>query len=266
MAPNAKAIIPLVLVFSGLLGSCADAEPPGSQPSTTEPSGNDPSGSPISGAEPPVPHTSALTVHMGEHFWRMAEAQDAAIEGNLEGLQAASLWLAEHDAAADLPEEAGPFLEVLRTKSFRAAEASDLMTAGVALGEAAAACGTCHRALDVPLPTIVDQDLTPGSDLQARMSAHIRAADLMWEALIAPSDAAWTVGAYLLTQVDIPAEEVTEGPDEASLVSELLVRVSRIAQASTTATAEDRPALYGQLVSTCGSCHSALGRGFRPGR
>ena len=237
------------------LAACSEPQP--------DREGVEPAGAPVAGQEP-APHTSEVAVHMGEHFWELADAHDAAIEGDLDGIRVAARWLAEHEAAEGLPEAGLPFVEALQAESARTAEASDLAAAATGLSRVAASCGACHQALEVPLPTVVDEDPAGGDDLGSQMSTHIRAADLLWEALIAPSEDAWQGGIALLSSVDVLPDAVTDTPEEEEVVSELLDRLRAIADEGGSAGPQERPALYGQLVSTCGQCHSALGRGFDP--
>ncbi|MGI9628066.1 MAG: hypothetical protein ACR2QM_14605 [Longimicrobiales bacterium] len=247
-----------------LLIACADERPAPSDPPTDPPMGQ-PTGQPIAGGEPAVPHSNEIAVHMGEHFWQLAIAQDAAIEGDLEGIHEATGWLAQHETLEGLPESAAPYLMSFRGHAARAAEAPDFTAAATAIGGVAASCGACHQALEVTLPTLIDEDLDPGGDLPSQMSAHIRAADLMWESLVAPSDEAWQVGANLLSRVEILPETVAEGDEEVRVVADLLAQLRDIARSSATAAPDERPRLYGQLLATCGQCHDALGGGLRPG-
>ena len=215
-------------------------------------------------SEPALP-SGELAAHMGEHFWAVADAHDAAIQGNVEGIREAARWLAEHEDPEGFPLAAGPYLDTLRVRSARTAEARDLATAALGLSTVAAACGSCHSALGMPLATVLDEEPDAGDDLRGSMGAHIRAADLMWEGLVAPSSAAWASGADLLASVQLDPEDVTGSGTEAQLVEDLLDRLLDIAAQGNSVGVEARPQVYGQLVATCGHCHRALGRGFDPG-
>ncbi|MGI9627107.1 MAG: hypothetical protein ACR2QM_09745 [Longimicrobiales bacterium] len=224
-----------------------------------------PATEPLSEQPVPVPHDSDLAVHMGEHFWQMAAAHDAAISGDLGGLKIATGWLAEHDPPADLPAGSDPFVEALKNQSAAVSQAVDLATGTMALGDLAATCGSCHLAFETELPTVLDEDIEGGGvDLSQQMSAHIRGADLLWEGLIAPSEQAWAAGTEVLAQVEIVPETVAAGPAEIGIVRDLLGRVAEVAQAGADAQPHERPIIYGQLLATCGHCHRALGRGFEP--
>lgn len=216
--------------------------------------------------EAEAPSGAELASHMGEHFWGLADAHDAAIAGDVDGLREAADWLASHEEEAGFPAEAAPYLDVFRERAREAATAPDLDAAGVALSAVAASCGACHQALGSPLPTVVDDQPDAGSDLITRMGAHIRAADLMWEALVAPSGEAWDAGVSLLASVDLLPGDVTDDPADARVVGDLLATVRRIAREGTVAAPGQRARLYGELVATCGRCHEALGRGFDPSR
>lgn len=212
--------------------------------------------------------TARVVVHMGEHFWALGDAHDAAITGNLQGVREAAATLASHQPEASLPQVARPHMVRFLERSRAAAEVESSSDAGLALSQLAASCGTCHQALDRPLPVVIEEDPdlqvdTDGdSGLEAGMSAHIRGADLLWEALVAPSEEAWAAGIELLADTEIAPEAVTTSEESRRTVAGLLERLSGLAAAGRDASAAERPALYGALVTTCGECHRALDRGF----
>ena len=209
------------------------------------------------------PPGESVSVHMGEHFWQISEAQNGAIAGNMELLREATQWLVDHEEIPGLPEGSEELVEAFRARAQAAAAAPDLEVAAFELANTAAACGTCHTATGNPLPTVVERPQEEAAgDVASQMVAHIQAADLMWDALLAPSDEAWEAGIETLRQVRLGAEDITSDPARQPLVRDLLERVRDVAARGAGVPADQRPALYGQLVATCGACHTTLGRGF----
>ena len=206
---------------------------------------------------------------MGEHFWALGDAHDAAIAGALDGIRQAANQLATHEPSPDLPQVARPYMAGFLEQSRVVARVATLADAGPALSGLAASCGTCHQALGRPLPVLLDDDALDSDDapresgpLQEGMSAHIRAADLLWEALVAPSTEAWDAGIALLSDTEIAPEAVTSSESSKNAVAGLLQRLADLAAEGEGAPPVERPLLYGQLVMTCGECHRALDRGF----
>ena len=256
-------LIAWLIGMVGLWAACrptddvGTAEEPGSgTASQSEPQTPSP---PASGAP-----NGEVARHMGEHFWQLASAHDAAIQGEVEGIRAAGRFLAEHPAPEGLPEVAAAYLPAFRSASLGMAEAEHLAAGTAALGRTAAACGACHQGSGVPLPTVVDEDLDRETEPEGPMSAHIRAADLMWDGLIAPSYQAWRAGATLMTRVRVDPESLTREGTGTETAIELLTRLQEGAANALGGDARDRPRVFGEILSTCGACHTALGRGFEP--
>jgi hypothetical protein len=79
------------------------------------------------------------------------------------------------------------------------AAASDLSQAALGLARLAAACGSCHTAVEAT-PTLMAA-LPRGEDttLTGRMRKHYRAADLLYRGLVVPSTHSWDLGAEALS-------------------------------------------------------------------
>ncbi len=90
--------------------------------------------------------------------------------------------------------------------------------------------------------------------LQGRMKKHSRGADLLYRGLVVPNDYSWTRGAELLSgdPTDI-ALKLRKGPQPE--VEALAKQLYDQAQEAKKAAASERPALYGQMLVTCSSCH-----------
>ena len=244
----------LVLAAGGCSSDGASSRGETGAPDTTASSSRDVSGTSYD--------TARVVVHMGEHFWALADAHDAAIAGDLNGLREAAGTLADHQPAESLPASAEAYMRALLDRSRATAAAQTLAEAGQALSRLAASCGACHEALGAPLPVLIEDQPESEPGLEGSMSSHIRGADLLWDALIGPSSEAWEAGVVLMAATDIAPEEVTESESSRATVANLLQRLGTLSEEAAGAPAAERPELYGALVTTCGECHRALGRGF----
>jgi len=90
-----------------------------------------------------------------------------------------------------------------------------------------------------------------GDGIGPRMHRHQRAVARMWDGLVVPSDAAWKVGARVLADAPMEPERSVE------TMATLAASVHQLAvKAHTLTTGEERSLLYGELITTCATCHS----------
>lgn len=242
--------------------ACAPDAPQAQDPAETSAPGVSQEGAPITAAG----GTESLPVHMGEHFWRISDAQNSAIAGDLDGLAEAAQWLVDHETVPGLPEGSEEMVATLKARAQEAAAAPTLQEAAVALAHTAASCGSCHVGTGNPLPTVVERPVVENAEnsLATQMAAHILAADLMWDALLAPSEEAWEAGIETLKQVQVSASDVSEDEEQRPRIQALLSELSDVAAHGAGASADERPEVYGRFLATCGQCHQLLGRGFTP--
>ena len=114
------------------------------------------------------------------------------------GSRSGTRWLAEHPQE-DLPLSAQPNIAEMQRRAAEVAAASDLVQAARGTALLAAACGSCHTAVDAT-PTLMAA-LTRGENetLAGHMRKHYRAADLLYRGLVVPSTHSWNSRGGALT-------------------------------------------------------------------
>jgi cytochrome c553 len=106
------------------------------------------------------------------------------------------------------------------------------------------------RTLTFPRPKLAEP-----TDQRSRMHRHEWAVDRLWEGLIAPSDSSWAEGADVLESAPfMPQLAVREGGEAIETLGQRLHAFGRRAAAESSA--EGRAKLYGELLTTCASCHA----------
>ena len=208
------------------------------------------------GTDPPP----SVAEHMLDHFIRGVQMRDAVIAGDLEAMREDARWLAEdHFSKDNLPAPWRPHVTGMQIAANKALEAEELRIAAGAVAELAAACGGCHRELGGPSFT-VGMPPRDVSDVAAHMARHRWAADRMWAALAMPSDEAWRRATEVMADAPLVPEAVTASRTASSEVGALARSVHDIAKSmGEEEDLEARISGYGRLLTTCASCHTALG-------
>lgn len=193
-----------------------------------------------------------VKAHMRAHFAAVSELQRAIARGHLDQARALARWLLEHE---EKPGEGWqPFLSELRAAAREVASAPDLPTAGRLAGRLGRACSRCHE----DRGAVVSFTWTPAPDdeptLRAQMERHQWAAARLWEGLVGPSNEMWSQGATVLagTRLDRPATARADDATLGALVAQVRELATRAGQLSDH---DARGKLYGELLSTCASCH-----------
>lgn len=206
---------------------------------------------------------TAIAEHMHGHLDRVIAMKAAVISGNLGGVYAPANWLAEHPEPRGLSRTWKPFADGMRLHARRAAEAQDLQSAAVAVGEIGRYCGECH--IESGFAVSFGYAKPPPDDLQntlTQMQRHLWASDRLWAGLIGPSDAAWDSGASMLAGVDLSVSDITDDEAMAPLVNNIVQKLRAVGDEGGQATsAERRAGLYGDFLSQCANCHSLTGGG-----
>lgn len=200
---------------------------------------------------------------MQEHFTRATALHLAIVSGVPEDIRAAANALAEHEPVPGVPKTWLPHVRQIQTSAKRAESDDSVLTAATAMGEIAAACGACHQAHGVtppvepaPVPPPPDRD-SKGSGSE-HMAAHQGAVDRLWRGLVAHDDAAWTQGARALAgQAVCPADITHESavPESSRELSNTLHGLAK--KALETDGLDARAGLYGDMLATCGACHTS---------
>jgi cytochrome c553 len=208
------------------------------------------------------PDSAEVLAHMRDHFMRASDLQRAVVNGDMEGIDAAASWLADHAKMSGAPDSWDPYLEEMRAASEVAANSSDLYTAAKATARVGAACGECHKAHGAKVRFDIEGALAEGGDAISHMQRHVWASARLWEGLIVPSAEVWQTGATALDEVPLVPEEFT---DDQELMAEVQVTANRVhelgAGARQALDPSMRAATYGELLATCSRCHEATGAG-----
>jgi cytochrome c553 len=199
---------------------------------------------------------------MEAHYSTVILAHDALLQGNLETFRSQLARVPGQELPPTSPQEWLPFHQSLQAAAREGTEVSDLDTAASALAQVVLACGTCHAALNsgpiYPAPAPDDGE----NALETAMLDHKWATERLWEGVTGPWDNAWERGADSLAVIQV----FGEANPELILTDEMRRRENELRaigeEAKTTTTLDDRAALYGRLLATCGGCHQLIGVKF----
>ena len=214
---------------------------------------------PVAAPAPP-PTDPIVKTQMKVHFAKGAAVQDAIIRGDVARARTGFEALAEHAMVSGLPEGTGPLVEGFQGAAREGAAAVDTSALARALASTARACGGCHAlvgarpAWDVPDAPPRD----PG--MRAHMARHAWAMDRMYEGLVGPTEASWSQAAAILNDQALD-EAVLPAGQALSPVAEAAGRRLHAlgTEALAAETAEARGELFAEALSTCATCHAAVG-------
>jgi cytochrome c553 len=203
-----------------------------------------------------------MVASMEAHYNVVILAHDALLQGDLGRFRAQLAQVPEQQLPANSPAAWLPLHERFRAAGREGAQAPDLAAAANSLAGVVLACGGCHQALDTgpvyPAPAPDD-----GADpLKTAMREHQWVTERLWEGVTGPWDNAWERGAAALAVVEVFGDQrlrVTVSDDLRRREQELR-EIGE--EAKTTTSLDERAALYGRLLSTCGECHRAIGASF----
>jgi cytochrome c553 len=244
-----------VLLLAALIAAtgCTEENPPAAPATTTVETS-----APVRDRPTEVEMIAAMEAH----YSTVILAHDALLHGNVETFRSQLARVSGQELPPTSPQEWFPFHEALRAAARDGTEVSDLETAASALGQVVLACGTCHAALNsgpiYPAPAPDDGE----NALETAMLDHQWATERLWEGVTGPWDNAWERGADSLAMLQI----FGEASPELILTDEMRRRENEFRaigeEAKTATTLDDRAALYGRLLATCGGCHQVIGVTF----
>jgi hypothetical protein len=237
-----------VLAWVVLIGAiaCSEETPPSTLAAAARP-------------ERDRPTEVEMVAAMEAHYGVAILAHDALVQGELETFRSKLAVVSGQALPPGSPDAWLPLQERLREAARRAAQARDLDAAANGIAGVVLACGTCHSALATgpvyPAPAPADGE----SALQNAMLDHQWATERLWEGVTGPWDNAWERGADALATLEL------FGAGNATLKysGELRRREQELRklgeQARATTDLDERAALYGHLIATCGKCHQLIG-------
>ena len=195
--------------------------------------------------------------HMQVHDAQGLALRDAVIRGDLQAIHAPAKWMAEHMADQVAPPDWAPHVQDMRTAAQAMASTDSLPDAARFLADMAGACAECHEKLSGP-KIFLSEPPAKTTKMPEQMMRHVWATDRLWDGIVAPSEEAWVAGSNVLGDSPLNIEEMTPDQDIHGLAAQLSTFGIAAGRAQTRAA---RVAVYGELMGTCATCHSALGRG-----
>jgi len=204
------------------------------------------------------PASGSLKAVMRDHAVLGVKMRDAVARGDVAAANRAAQAMAALPSVGDLGSAQRARLEAIGVNARRASDAVDIRSAAAGLAEVAEACGECHATFGGPgVVTVAMPGEAPG--VAARMGRHQWALARMWAGLVGPSDDAWLRGASALMDAPMEPVSLTAGRAPVPAIGELSKAVHQLGAKAATLPRAARADAYGELMATCGSCHTSLG-------
>lgn len=209
--------------------------------------------------------SKAAVDRMHQHLTTLDAVQYAVVRGVLDEAKSASQQLSDQLSMDGLPPDGQKHLSDLKAAAIASTKAASLDEAGSQAGKMTVSCGGCHAALGKPVKIAEPAKPTGQPSLKTRMTEHDYSVKLLSAGLRGPSEEAWKQGADSMKKaklwtVTLKDAELSKQVNEAE--------ASFRALAEKAASAKDpaaKGAVYGEILATCGHCHSLGGRVFGPG-
>ncbi len=217
--------------------------------------------------EEPVKSGSGTMWH---HFWDVAVARDAVIEGDIELARITLLRLARDTPEDSLPIDWERWVGDMRQEAQKAERAKGLRDMAGVLTAVSAQCAECHRTTRGG-PAIKVDSIDYGQHrqrgLEGVMARHAWAADELWVGMTVPNYSSWIAGARALGEFPLPEVEaapdggVSSSTDGSEIDPALRVQLEAVRALGKRAEDAGKPfeqiALYTDLLVLCGDCHQA---------
>jgi hypothetical protein len=184
---------------------------------------------------------------MRDHFAEGDLIRRALIAGDLDSAKKAGAFLAGDEWTSNLRAAWKPHLAAVQSAAQRVAIAADLPSAARAAGDLGRACASCHEQVGKPALHLAELDTSA-----AAMVRHVWAVDAMWWGLFVPADSAWAAGAEALGGAPLVLSDVPA-------VEALAQRTYEVAHRARSAGRDQRARYFGELLTTCASCHRSVG-------
>lgn len=215
-------------------------------------------------APAPPPSDPVVKAHMGGHFGQGASVRDAIVMGDVGAAQAGFQALADHPVAPGLPEGSKPFVQAYQQAARLGADDAAPTPGAQAkqLATVVQACGGCHATNNVKHEWKVPDAPPRDPGVRAHMARHGWAIERMYEGLVGPTESSWSQAAAILNdhaldEAHLPSDKPL--PADAAAAAERLHDLGK--EALEAGTPEARGALFAEALTTCATCHGAVGVG-----
>jgi hypothetical protein len=205
-----------------------------------------------------VDTTNSIRDRMHRRFAATVSVREAIERGDLSAVRTAArtiTLLAEPDV---LPEWQ-PFVAAIQTAAHEVIAAGDPASAARSFATLGERCADCHVAAKAREERVLVGWSASTIRVESRMNDHHWASGRLWDGLVGVSDKTWLAGAETLERA--PLTIVAEGdvPGHRLGIADDVARVRLLARRAQTArTSHERAEIYGQLLSTCASCHQTI--------
>jgi cytochrome c553 len=191
---------------------------------------------------------------MQAHFHDALLIREAVIAGAPERAAPVARAFSEIGGLEKLPAGWQGFVERMQHAARRIADSTSAATTAAAVADLGVSCGMCHKQRGGPMASAVAAP-AEGTTVEERMKRHSWATERLWEGLYLPSSDAWDAGAKAFSTDPFPQEILKKGGVHARSAASDFVRIA--AKAPAQKTADERAAVYAELLVTCGGCHQA---------
>jgi cytochrome c553 len=202
---------------------------------------------------------------MHQHLTTLDTVTYSVVRGVLDEAKTASQQLSDQLSMDGLPPDGQKHLSDLKAAAIAGTKSASIEESGAQAGKMTAACGTCHAALGKPVK--IAQPVKPAGQpsLKTRMVEHDYAVKLLSGGLSGPSDDMWKSGAESMKKaklwtITLKDAELSKQVNEAETAFRGLADKAVAAKDP-----GEKAAVYGEILATCGHCHSLGGRVFGPG-
>jgi cytochrome c553 len=192
---------------------------------------------------------------MQAHFKDALLIREAVIAGKSEEAANPATVIANTQNLEDLPKGWREFVEPMQRTARRVSDGTSAPAVAAAAADLGVSCGACHQKHGGPKAS-TEPAPKAGSTLEERMKHHIWATERLWEGLAIPSNDAWNLGAQALSSDPFPPESLKPGGVDARGAAQDFVKLAK--KAGSKKSAQERAALYAELLLTCGTCHQAM--------
>jgi hypothetical protein len=195
---------------------------------------------------------------MHHRFEATATAREAIERGDTVSARAAAHTITLLEEPDILPEWQ-PFVSGVRTSAADVAVATDAFSAARSFATLGERCADCHIATRTRVDPVVVGSSATALPSGSQMQTHHWASSRLWDGLVAASDKTWLVGAEALESAPLTIVAEGEVPGHELGVAENVAHIRLLARRAQTARSNhERAEIYGDVLSTCVTCHHAI--------
>jgi hypothetical protein len=195
---------------------------------------------------------------MHRRFEAAVSAREAIERGDVIRVRAAARTISLL-AEPDVLPEWQPFVSAIRTAAADVTTASDTISAARSFATLGERCADCHVAANAREERILVGWSATTIRVESRMNDHHWASGRLWDGLVGAADKTWLAGAEALERAPLTIVAEGEAPGRELGIADDVAKVRLLARRAQTArTNHERAEIYGEVLSTCVSCHQTI--------